>query len=192
MLKRPLTSRTTVSGEAVKKRRIEPSERSGMKVVEDRPIIEDNSKEVEVARLMKGICLEVEEERAELKRKKVELERNAARLKIDLLKERKRVEDLKASQVVEINNPHAKARKFLEEVIAERDRLGLHLVSKGYSEDEMDAIRADTYVEDEEEEVIEDVAVGVVAGLDGVFPQTVRDNQGDDNERREGENEKVE
>ncbi|KAF6175770.1 hypothetical protein GIB67_035897 [Kingdonia uniflora] len=43
-------------------------------------------------RLMKGICLGVEEERVELKRKKVELERNAARLKTDLIKEGKWME----------------------------------------------------------------------------------------------------
>ncbi|KAF6151332.1 hypothetical protein GIB67_040605 [Kingdonia uniflora] len=53
--------------------------------------------------LMKGICLEVEDERAELKRKKVELKRNIARLKYDLSKEEKRLEALKASQVIEIN-----------------------------------------------------------------------------------------
>ncbi|KAF6158361.1 hypothetical protein GIB67_022441 [Kingdonia uniflora] len=88
-----------------------------VKVVGDRPIVEDDWKEVKekvrlaalhgekemskmAARLMKGIYLGVEEERAELKRKKVELERNIARLKSDLSKEGKLLEALKASQVV--------------------------------------------------------------------------------------------
>ncbi|KAF6158391.1 hypothetical protein GIB67_022471 [Kingdonia uniflora] len=180
-----------------------------MKVVEDRPGLEDNLKEVEekswlathhgeeemskmAARLMKGICLGVEEERAELKRKKVELERNIAQLKIDLLKEGKWVEDLKASQVVEISNLHAEAIVNLEEVVVECDRLRRHLMSKGYSEDEVDAIRADTYMEEEGDEEIEDVVIGIIDGLDGVSPQTVRDNQWDDNEHPEGVNEKVE
>ncbi|KAF6147269.1 hypothetical protein GIB67_013090 [Kingdonia uniflora] len=121
------------------------------------------------ARLMKGICLKVEEERVELKRKKVELKRNVARFKTDLLKEGKWIEALKDSQVVEINNLHAEVRANLEEVVAERDRLGHHLMSKGYSEDKVDAIRADTYVEEEEDEEIEDV-VGIMDELDGVSP----------------------
>ncbi|KAF6138582.1 hypothetical protein GIB67_032476, partial [Kingdonia uniflora] len=120
------------------------------------------------ARLMKGICLGVEEERAELKRKKVDLERNEARLKSDLSKEWKRLEALKVSQVVEINKLQGEARVDLKEAIAERDRLEHYLISKGYSEDEVDAIRADTYVEEDEGEETEDVAVGVTDGLDGV------------------------
>ncbi|KAF6158535.1 hypothetical protein GIB67_040049 [Kingdonia uniflora] len=209
MLKRPSTSGTTGSGKAVKKRRVEPSEMSGMKLVEDRPIAEDDLKGVEkkarlatlhkeeemskmAVRLINGICLGVEEERAELKRKKVELERNVGRLKNDLLKERKRMETLMASQVVEINNLHAEARTNLKEVVAEHDRLGRHIVSKGFSEDEVDAIKADTYVEEEGDEEIEDVVVGIVNGLDSISPQMVRDNQGDDNERPKGETEKIE
>ncbi|KAF6155906.1 hypothetical protein GIB67_039237 [Kingdonia uniflora] len=109
-----------------------------MKVVEDQPVMEENLKKVEentrladlrgeeemrkmATRLMKGICLGVMGEIAELKRKKV---------------------------------------------VAERNRLGRHLVSNGYSEDKMDAIKADTYVVKEEDEEIEDVVVGVVDGLD--------------------------
>ncbi|KAF6134362.1 hypothetical protein GIB67_005754 [Kingdonia uniflora] len=162
---------------------------SGMKDVEDRPVIDDDLKEVEekaklaaphgeeemskmAAHLMKGICLGVEEERADLKGKKVELERNVARLKTNLLMVGKRMEALKALQVVEINNLHTEGRTNLEEVVAKRDRLRRHLVSKGYSEDEVDAIGADTYVEEEEDEKIKDVVVGVVDGLDGVSSQT--------------------
>ncbi|KAF6158323.1 hypothetical protein GIB67_022403 [Kingdonia uniflora] len=139
------------------------------------------------ARLMKGICLVVEDEGAELNRKKVELKRNVAQLKTDLLKEGKWMEALRALQVVEINNLHAEVRVNLVEVVAERDRLGRHLMSKGYSKDKVNAIRGDTYVEEEEDEEIEDVIVGAVDGLDGVSPQTVKDNQGDDNEGPEGE-----
>ncbi|KAF6176945.1 hypothetical protein GIB67_027745 [Kingdonia uniflora] len=142
------------------------------------------------ARLMKGIYLGVEEEIAELKRKKVKLERNIARLKFDSSKEGKRLEPLKASQVVEVNKLQAEARVDLENAADEPDKLGHHLMSKRYSEDEVDVIRVDTYVEEEEDEETEDVVVGVVDGLDGVTPQTVRDNQWDDNERPELENEK--
>ncbi|KAF6169791.1 hypothetical protein GIB67_034183 [Kingdonia uniflora] len=62
----------------------------------------------------------------------------------------------------------------------------------GYSKDKMDAIRVDTYVDEEEDKEIEDVVAGIVDGLDGVSLQTVRNIQGDDNERSVGENEKVE
>ncbi|KAF6134107.1 hypothetical protein GIB67_013504 [Kingdonia uniflora] len=155
MLKRLLTSGPTGSSKALKKRRVEPSEMSGMKVIKDRPIVEDDLKEVEekarlaalhgekemrkiVTHLMKGICLGDEEERAELKWKKVNLERNVARLKTDMHKEIKQMEALKAI----------------------------------YSEDEVDAIKADSYVEKEDDEEIEDVVIGIVDGLDGVSPQT--------------------
>ncbi|KAF6140622.1 hypothetical protein GIB67_013915 [Kingdonia uniflora] len=125
-----------------------------------------------------------------MKKKKVELERNIAQLKAGLIKDGKRLEALKASQVVEINNLNAKARANLEKVVAEHYRR--HLISKGYSEDEVGAIRADTYAEEEEDEEVELVDVGVLNGLDGISLQMVRDNQGDGNDRPEGENEKVE
>ncbi|KAF6142024.1 hypothetical protein GIB67_037992 [Kingdonia uniflora] len=44
----------------------------------------------------------------------------------------------------------------------------------------------------EEDEETEGVVIGIVDGQDGVSPQTMRDNQGDDNECPELENEKVE
>ncbi|KAF6156561.1 hypothetical protein GIB67_000026 [Kingdonia uniflora] len=139
------------------------------------------------ARLMKGICFIVEEERVELKRKKVELEKNVARLKSDLSKEWKQLKALKASHVVEISKLWYVARMDLDKVVVMRDRLGRHLVSKGYSEEEVEAIRADTYVEEEE---VKDDVVGVVDGLDGMSPQLVKDNQEDDDERPEVETEK--
>ncbi|KAF6150354.1 hypothetical protein GIB67_034053, partial [Kingdonia uniflora] len=183
MLNHPLTSSTTGSGkvaEKPKRRRVKPYEKSGVKTVEDRPAIKYDWKVVEEK-------ARVEEEKADLRKMKVELERNVTRLKADMSKEGKRLEALKASQVVEINNLKAEARVNFEEVVAERDRLVHHLMSKGYSEDEVDAIRADTYVEEEDEEVEDDVA-GVVDGLDGVPSQTVKDNQEDENEHLEGEN----
>ncbi|KAF6135578.1 hypothetical protein GIB67_015431 [Kingdonia uniflora] len=96
ILKHPSTSGTTGSGEAVKNRRVEPFEMLGMKVIKDRPVVEDHLKEVEektrlaalhgeeeMSKIVgcssdEGICLGVEEERAELKRKKVKLKRNLA------------------------------------------------------------------------------------------------------------------
>ncbi|KAF6167747.1 hypothetical protein GIB67_017242 [Kingdonia uniflora] len=60
-----------------------------------------------------------------------------------------------------MNNLSAEASINLEEVVAKCDRLGRHLISKGYSEDEVDAIRADIYADEEEDEEIKDVVVGV-------------------------------
>ncbi|KAF6134749.1 hypothetical protein GIB67_002150 [Kingdonia uniflora] len=207
MLKRPSALGTTGSSEPVEKRRGVKPKMSGMKVVDDRLVVEDDWKEVEenarlaalhkeeemsrmAARLMKGICLGVEEEKAERKRKKAELERNIVQLKFNLSKEGKRMEALEASQVVEINKRQVEVKMDLEKVVAERDRLGRHLMSKGYSEDEVDAIRADTYVEEDEDEETKVISSGIVDGLDSVYPQMVRDFQGDDNERPELENDK--
>ncbi|KAF6135252.1 hypothetical protein GIB67_035323, partial [Kingdonia uniflora] len=128
MLKRPGASRAMESGEAAEKK-----------------------KKRRAASLMKGICLRIEEERAELKKKKAELERRIARLKSDLSKEGKRLEALKASQVVKINKLRAEERVDLDEV---------------------EAIRTDTYVEEEEAED-DVVGVGVLDRLDGMSPRTV-------------------
>ncbi|KAF6164709.1 hypothetical protein GIB67_040961 [Kingdonia uniflora] len=54
--------------------------------------------------------------------------------------------------------------------------------------EEVDAIKADTYAKEEEEEAR---LLEVVNGLDGVLPQTVLDNQGDDVELLEDGSEKV-
>ncbi|KAF6148736.1 hypothetical protein GIB67_019344 [Kingdonia uniflora] len=58
----------------------------------------------------------------------------------------------------------------------------------GYSQEEVDAIKADTYAEEEEEEA---EVLGVVDGLDGVSSQTVLDSQRDDVELSKGGSEKV-
>ncbi|KAF6161754.1 hypothetical protein GIB67_013831 [Kingdonia uniflora] len=68
-------------------------------------------------------------------------------------------------------------------------RLGRHLMLKGYSAEEVDAIKTNTYVEEENNE--EAKAVGVVDGLDGISRQTVLDNQGDDVDLPEGGSDKV-
>ncbi|KAF6148228.1 hypothetical protein GIB67_012003 [Kingdonia uniflora] len=57
------------------------------------------------------------------------------------------------------------------------------------SHTEVDAIKADTYVEEGDDEEAE--VVGVVDGLDGVSRQTVLDNHGDDVELPEGGSEKI-
>ncbi|KAF6155065.1 hypothetical protein GIB67_035812 [Kingdonia uniflora] len=152
MLKRGSTFGTTGSGEVeggAKKRRVEPFELTAAKVIEDRPVIGEELKEIEerarlatlngeeemskmAAHLIKGICLWAEEEKVELKK-----EKKVARLKADLINEEKRLESLKVSQ-------------------------------------EVNVIMADTYVEVEEDDKVHDVVVGVVDGLDGVSPQTVK------------------
>ncbi|KAF6150388.1 hypothetical protein GIB67_034087 [Kingdonia uniflora] len=164
-------------------------------VVEERDRLADLHGEEDMSRmvtcLVKRIWLGVEEEKSELMKVKVELEKKATRAKADALKVAKKLEAMKASHVVAIGHLQAEATVNLEEVEAECERLGGHLMSNGYSEDEVDAIKADTYVEEGDDEEVDEVAVGVVDGLDGVSCQTVLDNQGDDTELPEGENEKA-
>ncbi|KAF6177156.1 hypothetical protein GIB67_025493 [Kingdonia uniflora] len=116
----------------------------------------------EVAYLVKGIWLDIEKQESELKKAKSELEKNLAQAMVE-------------------------AKANLGGTAEERDRLGRHLMLKGYSQEEADAIKDDTYVKVDEEEA---EVLGVVDGLDGVSPQTVLDNQGDDVELPEGGREK--
>ncbi|KAF6156626.1 hypothetical protein GIB67_014605 [Kingdonia uniflora] len=150
-------SGTTGSGETVKEKRreVKPSGKSGEKVV----------------RHVKGIWLGIEEEKTELKKANIELEKELARPRTDALKE-------------------VETKANLDEMVKERDRLGRYLMLKGYYEEEVDAIKANTYVEEQDEEEAE--AVGIVDGLDGVSRQTVFNDQGDDAEIPEGNSEKVE
>ncbi|KAF6157076.1 hypothetical protein GIB67_041537 [Kingdonia uniflora] len=189
MLKSMLAPNTTESSEVTKekRRRVESSRE---KVAEVRPAAVDYLREVEerarlavlhgeedtskmVARLVKGIWLGIEEEKSELKKVKSELEKDLAQAKTEAMKE---VRKLKATHAVAIGQLQVEAKANLDEIVEERDRLGCHLMLKGYSQVEVDAIKAETYVvvEDEEAEV-----VGVVDGLDGVSCLTVLDNQGD-------------
>ncbi|KAF6167864.1 hypothetical protein GIB67_027642 [Kingdonia uniflora] len=109
--------------------------------------------------------------------------------KTDVLKEVKQLDVLKASDVVTIGQLQVEVQANLDEMVEERDRLGRHLMLKGYSEEEVDVIKADTYVEEGDDEEVE--VVVVVDGLNGVFHQTVPDNQGDGTELPEGDNEKA-
>ncbi|KAF6154413.1 hypothetical protein GIB67_028305 [Kingdonia uniflora] len=120
-----------------------------------------------------------------LKKAKNELEKNLARAKTDALKE---VKQLKAAHAVAIGQLQVEAKANLDETTEKRDRLGRRLMLKGNSQEEIDAIKADTYAKEEEEEA---EVLRVVNGLDGVSPQTVLDNQGDNVELPEGGNEKV-
>ncbi|KAF6150597.1 hypothetical protein GIB67_022209 [Kingdonia uniflora] len=170
MLKALPASSTTGSGEVAKdkRRRVEPSGKSGEKVTKGRSASADDLKEVGertrlavlqgeedtnkmVARLVKGIWLGLEVEKSELK--KVETKAN------------------------------------LDEMVKKRDRLGHHLMLKGFFEEEVDAIKANTYVEEEDEGVAN--VVGVTDGLDGVSRQTVLANQWDDVELPEGGSDKA-
>ncbi|KAF6170854.1 hypothetical protein GIB67_015806 [Kingdonia uniflora] len=90
----------------------------------------------------------------------------------------------------ELKKLQVETKANLDEMVKERDKLGHHLMLKGYSEEEVDAIKADTYVVEEDEEEAE--AMGIVDGLDGVSRQTMLDNHGDDVELSEGGSEKVE
>ncbi|KAF6171780.1 hypothetical protein GIB67_007301 [Kingdonia uniflora] len=108
---------------------------------------------------------------------------------VDDLKEVKERARLMVLQEEEDTSKMVETMANLDEMVEERDRLGSHLMLKGYSEEEVDAIKADTYVEEEDE--VEAEAVGGVDGLDGVSCQTVLDNQGDDVELPEGGSEKA-
>ncbi|KAF6165689.1 hypothetical protein GIB67_012586 [Kingdonia uniflora] len=197
-------SGTTVSGEVIQRirRRVEPLGNSGDKVVEGRSALMDDFKEVEerarlailqgnedtsqiAARLVKGIWLGIEEQESELKKAKSELEKNLAQAKTDALNE---VKQLKAIHAVVIGQVQVKAKANLDEMAEERDRLSRHLMLKGYSLEEVDVTKVYTYAEEEEEEA---EVLGVVDDLDGVSPQIVLDNQGDNAELPEGGSEKV-
>ncbi|KAF6137013.1 hypothetical protein GIB67_030777, partial [Kingdonia uniflora] len=174
----------------------------GEKFIEGRSASMDDLKEVEervklailqgkedasqmVARLVKRIWLDIEEQESALKKAKNKLEKSLARAKTDTLKE---VKQLKVVHAVVIGQLQVEAKANFNEIAEERDRLGRHLMLKGYSQEEVDAIKADTYAEEEEEEA---KVLGVVDGLDGVSPQMVLDNQGNDFELPEGGSEKV-
>ncbi|KAF6148827.1 hypothetical protein GIB67_014198 [Kingdonia uniflora] len=103
---------------------------------------------------------------------------------------KKKIRQLKASHAMAIGQLQVETNANLDEMIEECDRLGHHLMLKDYFEEEVDAIKADTYVKEEDDEEAE--AVGIVDGLDGVSRQTVLDNEGDDIELPKGGSEKVE
>ncbi|KAF6168794.1 hypothetical protein GIB67_012192 [Kingdonia uniflora] len=192
MLKRGSTSRTPGSGEVegeMKKRRVDPSSGLiGVKIIKNQLGEEDELKATEdrVARLMKGIYLGMVEEKAELDSGKAKF-KEVARLKSDLVREGKRLNSMKATQEVEISELTEEAGKNLEEVVVQRDRLRRHLHKMGYSKAEVNDIMGGTYVEEVEDD---DDGAEVVRGLDGVSPQTERENQEEENVNPENENER--
>ncbi|KAF6166067.1 hypothetical protein GIB67_012964 [Kingdonia uniflora] len=145
---------------------------------------EEDSRKM-VARLIKGIWLSIEEEKSELKKANIELEKELARSRTDALKE---VRQLKVSHAVTIGQLQVETKANLDEMVEERDRLRRHLMLKGYFDEELNVIKADTYVEEEDEEA---ETVGIMDGLDGISHQMVLDNQGDNVELPEGGSEKA-
>ncbi|KAF6137544.1 hypothetical protein GIB67_031823 [Kingdonia uniflora] len=177
----------------INKRRIDPLAKvMGAKVRESRPAEEDELRAIEdwvrlIARkgveelsasaqlelsrmtihLLKAICLEIEEGKAELENGKVELDMKVARLKSDLALEGERLVAAKAAQKVLISELTVEAQKNLNDIVVQRDRLGRQLLVVGYTKADIKANMAGTFVE--EDEVEEDVPTeeGVVTGLDG-------------------------
>ncbi|KAF6149857.1 hypothetical protein GIB67_010931 [Kingdonia uniflora] len=175
----------TGSGEVAKdKRRVEPSGELGKKVIEGRSAMVDDLKEVKerarlavlhgeedtnkmVACLVKEIWLGIEEEKSELKKANIKLEKELVRSRTDALK---KVRQLKASHTMEISQLQVETKANLGEMVEKHDKLRHHLMLKGYSKEKVDVIKADTYAEEEDEEEAE--AVGIVDGLNGVSRQT--------------------
>ncbi|KAF6169451.1 hypothetical protein GIB67_021454 [Kingdonia uniflora] len=144
----------------------------GEKVAEGRPALMDDLKEVE------------ERARLAILKEKEDMSQMVARLVKGIWLGIEEQE----SELKKAKSELVKAKTNFNEMAKERDRLGCHLMLKGYSQEEVDAIKADTYVEEEEEEA---EVMGVVDGLDGVSPQMVLDNQRNDVELPEGGSEKV-
>ncbi|KAF6139425.1 hypothetical protein GIB67_026267 [Kingdonia uniflora] len=192
ILKALPTSGTTGSGEVAKdkRRRVEPSGVSGEKVTEGRSTAVDDLKEVEegarlavlhgeedtskmVAHLVKRIWLGIVEEKIDLKKANAELEKELARSRTDALKE---VRQLKASHAAVIGQLQVETKANLDEMVEERDRLGRHLMLKGYSE-EVDSIKADTYVEEEDEEEAEAVVKEMSLRINSLESRLVREKE---------------
>ncbi|KAF6154419.1 hypothetical protein GIB67_028311 [Kingdonia uniflora] len=157
MLKALPASGTTRSGEVTKdKRKVKPSEESGEKVAKGRSASVDDLKEVE--------------ERARLAA--LQGEEDTSKMVPRLVKG-----IWLGGQVAEGFSCHGDwlaadgDKGHLDEMAEECNRLGHHLILKGYSEEEVDTIKADTYIKEEDEEEAE--AVGIADGLDGVSRQTI-------------------
>ncbi|KAF6167475.1 hypothetical protein GIB67_031676 [Kingdonia uniflora] len=140
------------------------------------------------ARMLKGICLEIEEGIAKLEGGKAKLEKRVTQLESDLALERKHLVFAKDSHQVLMREFTDEAQNNVDEDAATRDSLGCQLLAVGYSIADLEAIIAGTYVEEakaEEELEVDDGSLpDVVTGLDFVSTRT-------DLENREGDNEKV-
>ncbi|KAF6167509.1 hypothetical protein GIB67_031710 [Kingdonia uniflora] len=147
MLKALPASGITGSGEVSKdiRKRVKPLGESREKVAEGRSTTVDDLKEVEertrlavlhgeedtskmVARLVKGIWLGIEEEKSELMKANIKLEKELTRSGTDALKD---VRQLKASHVVAIGQLQVETKANLDEMVKEHDRLVHHLMLKG-------------------------------------------------------------
>ncbi|KAF6163957.1 hypothetical protein GIB67_041205 [Kingdonia uniflora] len=156
-------SGTTVCGEVApgKRRMVKLLGNSGEKIVKGRSASMDASK-----RSKKGLgCSSCQGDLAEYRRTGIRAEEGKERAG---------------------EKPGSSQNRFPERSQAAKGR---HLMLKGYSQEEVDAIKADTYTEEEEEEV---EVLGFVDCLDGVSPQMVLENQRDDVEFPEGGSEMVE
>ncbi|KAF6137051.1 hypothetical protein GIB67_030815, partial [Kingdonia uniflora] len=157
------SSGTIVSGEVAqgKRRRVEPLGNSREKVFEERSASIDDLKEVDERARL--VILQGKEDTSQMSK----LKKAKSELEKNLARVKtealKEVRQLKAAHAVAIGQLQDEAKANLDEAAEERDRL-----------------------EDEKVEVL-----GVVDGLDGVSPQTVLDNQGDDVELPEGGYEKL-
>ncbi|KAF6142780.1 hypothetical protein GIB67_023262 [Kingdonia uniflora] len=116
-LKKRMLKRGSTSGTTGKDRLGEEDE---LKVVEDRENLAIRNGEEEMSkmatRLMKGVCLRMEEEKAKLKKGKAEPKNKVDHLKIKLAREGKRFDSVKAVRKGKISELAAKAGKNLEVV----------------------------------------------------------------------------
>ncbi|KAF6169380.1 hypothetical protein GIB67_016550 [Kingdonia uniflora] len=140
MLKRGSTSGTPWSGEVEEeaiKKRVDPSfELIGVKVTENLPgkdelkVVKDRARlaarkgvkemsKVDV-RLMKGICLRMEEEKVDPESGKAELEKKVAQLKSNLVWEGKRLASVKAAQE-EHKDMRLRIKELENELVKEKD-----------------------------------------------------------------------
>ncbi|KAF6159319.1 hypothetical protein GIB67_032090 [Kingdonia uniflora] len=134
MLKALPTSSTTGSYEVAKdKRRAEPSGESGEKVAEGRYALMDDLREVE------------ERDRLAVLQGEEDTSKMVARLVKGIWLGIEEEES-------ELKKANVETKANLDEMVEERDRLGHHLMLKGYSEEEVDTIKADTYAEEEDKE----------------------------------------
>ncbi|KAF6176976.1 hypothetical protein GIB67_027776, partial [Kingdonia uniflora] len=170
MLKSLPASSTTESGEVAKEKR-RKVESSGEKVTEVRPAAVDDLRKVEErARLA---ALHGEEDTSKM------VARLVKGIWLGIEEEKSKLKKAKNELEKELARAKTEAMKEVRQLKA----------SHAMAIVEVDAIKADIYVEEGDDEEAE--VVGVMDGLDGVSHQTVLDNQGDDDELPEGGSEKV-
>ncbi|KAF6140308.1 hypothetical protein GIB67_014551 [Kingdonia uniflora] len=167
-------SGTTGSSEVAKdkRRKVEPLGESGEKVVKGRFAAMDDLKEVEERDRL--AVLHGEEDTSKM------VARLVKGIWLSIEEEKTKLKKVNIELEKEL------ARSRTDALMEVRQLKASHAVAIGYSEEEVDAIKADIYTEEEEE------AVGIVDGLDGVYRQTMLGDQGDDVRLPEDGREKVE